>query len=328
MSVISPAKTLTVKCPVCCAESSTLLFKFGTSLFPINVSICDRCGFIFQNPRVSEQDWNDYYETGIYDKFHRPRSVKGEKPVNATGMTTYNRVWGFISHPSDARQRSANYFNKIAGKIKICEVGAGHGDIITSFKSGQLFAIEPSENCREVLKRKGVTVLGKSINSINDNTDINFDIILMRHVLEHIYYPKTMLEGIIPLLSDDSILYIAVPNILTSNYLDSFTYPHISYFSKYSLTYMCQRAGFEVCEIQEENDEIWCILKKIRVNKEECLQNRRDLLVENIEETRRISKMYNNYPLLLKRTITRIISHIIPLGLLTSIYERRNKVEG
>lgn len=328
MSAISPAKTLTVKCPVCCVESSTSLFKFGTSLFPINVSICDRCGFIFQNPRVSEQDWNDYYETGIYDKFHRPRPVKSEKPVNATGMITYNRVRSFISHSSDAQHNSDVDYNKTDNQIYICEVGAGNGDVITSFEGGQLFAIEPSENCREVLKEKGITVLGKSINSINDNVNINFDILLMRHVLEHIYYPKKLLDDIISLMSDNGILYVAVPNILTPNYLNSFTYPHISYFSKYSLTYMCQRAGFEVCEIQEENDEIWCILKKIRMSKEKSPQDRKDLLMENIEETKRVFQIYKNYPKLLKRSTTRIISKFMPSGLLTSIYERRNKIEG
>jgi len=327
-SLISYAKTFKVKCPACFAESSTLLFKFGTSLFPINVSICNQCGFVFQNPRVSEQNWNDYYEIGIYDKFHRPRLAKGEKPVNTAGMITYNRVWDFISHSSNAQHSSSNYFNKIDSKIKICEVGAGYGDIITLFKGVQLYAIEPSENCREVLKQKGVMVLGKSINSINDNANINFDIILMRHVLEHLYYPKKLLEDIVSLISDNGILYVAVPNILIPNYLNSFTYPHISYFSKYSLTYLCWCVGFEVCKIQEEKDEIWCILKKIRMSKEESLQDNKNLWGKNIEWTRRVFQTYKNYPQLLKRSIVRIISNITPLGLLIDIYKRRSKQAG
>lgn len=325
-SVNSAAKTLTVECSVCCAESSTTLFKFGTSLFPINISICDQCGFIFQNPRVSEPDWNDYYETGIYDKFHRPRSVKGQKSVNDIGPITYKRVCDFISHTSDEQQNSS-IFNKIDNKVKICEVGAGHGDIITSFKGGELFAIEPSENCREALKKKGLTVIGKSINSINKN--ITFDIILMRHVLEHIYYPKKLLDDIIPFLSDNGILYIAIPNILIPNYLNNFIYPHISYFSKYCLTYLCQSAGLEVCGIQEEEDEIWCTLKKnMKTDKAGSRQDRdsKKLWEENIKATKNTFRAVNNYPLLLKRTTMRIISHIMPLGLLTSIYERRNKI--
>ena len=91
---------------------------------------------------------------------------------------------------------------------------------------------------------------------------------------------------------------------------------------------MCQRAGFEVCEIQEENDEIWCILKKIRMGKEESLQDRKDLLVENIEETKQFFQIYKNYPKFLKGSMMRIISNSMPSRLLTSIYERRNKVEG
>ncbi len=333
VKIFSEGKLVSISCPVCSTEEWIILFKFGTALFPINISQCSYCGFIFQNPRVSEQGWNDYYETGIYDKFHRPRSVKGEKPVNDMGMITYNRVWGFISDSSDAQHSSSNYFNKIDSNIKICEVGAGHGDIITSFQGGQLFAIEPSENCLEILKQKGVTVLGKSINSINDNMNINFDIILMRHVLEHIYYPKKLLDDIIPLMSDNNILYAAVPNILTPNYLNSFTYPHISYFSTYSLAILCQSAGFEMCKIQEADDEIWCILKKKKNDKskkkiktsKEALQDSKNLLSKNIEETKCIFQFYNSYPRLLKRTTMRIISHIIPLALLMHIYDRRSK---
>ena len=132
---------------------------------------------------------------------------------------------------------------------------------------------------------------------------------------------------------DNGILYIAVPNILVSNYLGSFTYPHISHFSTYSLAMLCQRSGFEICRMQEADDEIWCILKKKKNDKlkkkikmsKEALKETKNLLSKNIEETKRIFQMYNSYPRLLKRTMIRIISHIIPLTLLMRIYDRRSK---
>ena len=259
-----------------------------------------------------------------------PRPVMGEKPVDTTGIIVYERVRDFISGTGD-NQQNLSTSQQVNNTVKICEVGAGNSGIITSFKGGHLFAIEPSENCREVLKEKGVTVLGKSINSIIKN--MRFDIILMRHVLEHIYYPTKLLDDIVSLMSDNGILYIAVPNILIPNYLGNFTYPHISYFSTYSLATLCQRSGFEICRMQEADDEIWCILKKKKNNKskkkikmsKEVLEDTKKLLSKNVEEAKRIFQMYNSYPLLFKRTMMRIISHIIPLALLMRIYNRRSK---
>ena len=327
MSAMLPAKTVLINCPLCDAENHTCLFKFGTKLFPIDISFCHKCGFVFQNPRVSEEQSYAYYRTGIYDKYHRPRSLKIAESSNDAGMITLERVKGFL-----ARNDPSIYLNKIDFKPRICEIGAGDGDVISKFEGGDLFAIEPSENCRKILARKRATVIGESIDARNKN--IKFHIILMRHVLEHVYYPKQMLEDVISLLSENGILYIAVPNLLVAHFLNMFTYPHISYFSTYSLTYLCDRVGLKVCKIQDEKYEIWCILKKRIIDKskkrivlnKEVLRGSNNLLRKNIEETKRIFRTYKNYPQLLKRSMTRIISNIMPPGLLRSIYERRNKI--
>jgi SAM-dependent methyltransferase len=242
-------------------------------------------------------------------------------------MITLERVKKFL-----AKNDSCVDFSMTDIKPRICEIGAGQGDVISKFEGGDLFAIEPSEDCREILCKKGATVIGESIDA--SNKDIEFHIILMRHVLEHVYYPQEMLEDVSSLLSENGILYIAVPNLLVPHFLNMFTYPHVSYFSKYSLTYLCDRVGVKVCKIQDEKDEIWCILKRKIIDKsqkgvrprEEALQDRKNLLRRNIEETKRIFQTYKNYSQLLKRSMTRIISNITPLGLLTSIYERRNKL--
>ena len=150
----------------------------------------------------------------------------------------------------------------------------------------------------------------------------------MRHVLEHIYYPKDLLKELLPFIADNGILYIAIPNILIPDYLNSFTYPHISHFSKGCLTYLCQCVGLKVCEIQETEDEIWCILKKNNMNKiSESWVNSttRKLRNENINQTKNHLKTFGNCSLSLKRSMTRSISHIMPSTLLNAVYDRRSK---
>ncbi|MGB1103629.1 MAG: class I SAM-dependent methyltransferase [Crocinitomicaceae bacterium] len=58
-------------------------------------------------------------------------------------------------------------------------------------------------------------MLSDDVNS-NWYTKLNerFDLIIMRHVLEHFLDPLTVLKRIREVLSEDGVLYIAVPNNL------------------------------------------------------------------------------------------------------------------
>ena len=61
----------------------------------------------------------------------------------------------------------------------------------------------------------GVKILTNDVdNEIDDMHHGSFDLIVMRHVLEHLENPVTALKKIVNLLSKDGILYIAVPNSL------------------------------------------------------------------------------------------------------------------
>lgn len=311
-----------ISCPVCSHKEETLLFKLGTALFPINISFCGLCGFIFQNPRPSEKAWSEYYSSGDYDKFHRPRSHPFEHAESKSnvGVVTLKRIDQYLS-TNDWRHGIVPKGNRV------CEIGSGSGDVISVFEGNELYAIEPSEECRGVLKEKGINIVWSSIDQAKDS-NCKFDIILMRHILEHVYDPKRFLETVRCLLADNGIMYIAVPNILLSDqtFINMFTYPHISYFSIHTLQYLCRSVGYTVLGIKADTDEIWCIIS-LNKNIREAIENKqKDVnLRRNIIETREILQRAKYSRRLVKRIFIRYVSNILPFRLQTYIYGRRNR---
>lgn len=139
-----------VNCPLCNYDKSKRLFSLGNKLFPLYISICQNCGFVFQNPRFSEQEWNNYYLMD-YDIYHRPLPLLNVKLANPD------------KNAKDILCRLKNInFTDIKN---ILDIGAGHGDILNYFNNAtnfeeNLLAIEPSAECRKNLGRQGVKVIG------------------------------------------------------------------------------------------------------------------------------------------------------------------------
>jgi SAM-dependent methyltransferase len=80
------------------------------------------------------------------------------------------------------------------------------------------------------------------------------DLICCRHVLEHIPEPPLMLSAIRHAAGDRSVVFMEVPTvtwILEHDAFWDFFYEHCSYFSRSSLPWAFERAGFEVQDVRE-----------------------------------------------------------------------------
>jgi SAM-dependent methyltransferase len=95
----------------------------------------------------------------------------------------------------------------IVGK-RILEYGGGLGyNLLELKKEADVSMIEPSNIGRELAEKSGI----KSYSAASEIKNKQFDIILCRHVLEHISNPVEALNEMLSLLADKGILILILP---------------------------------------------------------------------------------------------------------------------
>jgi 2-polyprenyl-3-methyl-5-hydroxy-6-metoxy-1,4-benzoquinol methylase len=248
-----------ITCPICNENKTRLLFKTGQFKIPVNVSICLNDGLVYLNPRWNKKNYDNYYKQS-YNSYYR-NNMHIQKIIDIkNGKEIFNR----LSTMPD--------FNPTS----ILDVGAGMGDILkyldNNFRSCQnIAAIEVSDECINNLQNNvGAVVISKNIESSQfDDFDSNYDLIILRHSLEHMLDPINTLNKINNLLSKNGILYIAVPDMMNptgSLKFDWFRAVHTYYFNKETLSSIMKQSGFSSLKINSENHELWGCFYKINKN--------------------------------------------------------------
>jgi SAM-dependent methyltransferase len=295
---------VTINCPLCDHGQSKRFFSLGNRLFPLNISMCLECGFVFQNPRFTEEAWEEYHKTD-HDTYHRPLPPPG-RPAKEPEANA-KEIEGRLLRVTITRDRS------------MLDIGAGAGDMLDYFRrknSGRLtpLAIEPSSACQRTLKEKNIRVIGNSIKEFRDGAAEPVDIIVLRHVMEHLYDPLAALRIIKTLMNENSVLYISVPNLFTPDG-GMFHFPHISYFNKTTLELLASKANLISIIEEEINDEIYGIYKLSGSNA--TIGNYYALNREVTADY--LNKNYNN--IIIKR-IKRRLTNFIPKSYLSKLLMR------
>lgn len=307
---------IAIDCPLCGGVNEKL-FSLGSSIYPVNISICRNCGFVFQNPRFNKEQWEAYYLSD-YDLCHRPTSRQCSTQEECTS----------------GNKNARDIYERITGTLGQCDpekcldIGCGDGDILYELQRAcnfgrSHFAIEPSEKYREQLKTKGIVIIGSSLDNIDCKYIGAVDFIVMRHVLEHIYDPVSDLKKIVNKLlrKDTGYIYIAVPNLRINDPLAGFYFPHISYFSSETLRDCCLAAGLSVVKIAEESGEVWGLFNWT----DSARLPRQISCGENYSTTKQFIRENLNAYALIRRSLMRLISGLLPSNFVRRLLAARNK---
>lgn len=217
--------------------------KFG---LVTNVVICKNCGLSYLSPRLDKESYTDFYRYE-YDRLYRS-DIHRSKPKRTT-----------LPNPIEARLDRLGVLNESSGKI--LEIGSGAGENLLHFKSlfpkAELYAIEPSEVSKKILQDNEVTWIGGDVDQEwEGGYQKTFDIVIMRHVLEHFMDPVAAMSKVKSVLAENGIVYVAVPNNLypTQDLRDSwFRNVHTYYFNKHSLKNLCKLVGLKLLTIMEKD---------------------------------------------------------------------------
>lgn len=182
---------------------------------------CEKCGISFTNPYPTE-------ETVKY--LYMDRDTTGSDEVTNVLIDNLKEYFSKII----LKKLSGKFFNKKS--LNILDFGCGNGRHTLAassvFKDSSIDAVDFQDNPPTLIRNsKKNNIKYLSYNSFIVNTQ-QYDLILLRHVLEHIHYPVQFLQMLSSHLSQDGFIYIELPN------LDS---GYNRFFKKYSILYYVPR---------------------------------------------------------------------------------------
>ncbi len=234
------------KCPVCFSD---ILSKYivckdhmltGDSFA---ITKCDKCSFLFTNPRPGRNDLGKYYKSEEY--------ISHSNKSNNLTNTLYKIARHFTLI------QKVKFINKLTEDKTIFDYGCGTGEFLNACnKNGwKIFGLEPDD-----FARTQATDLTKSniIDKIERLQSIeNVSLITLWHVLEHIPELNTTFEILKSKLSNKGKFLIAVPNYksydakLYNEHWAAFDVPrHLYHFSQETMKKFLGKHGLKIYSIK------------------------------------------------------------------------------
>jgi SAM-dependent methyltransferase len=234
------------QCLVCGNDQFTKLYSctdFVATHETFDVVTCNKCSFVFTNPRPNADSIGPYYQSDKYV------SHAGAKDKLGFIYKIYDIVRNF------SIQSKLQLIKSYNPSGKLMDLGCGLGyflDGTIKDKTFEAVGADISEEAISYVKTKfGYEVLHESkLDSLPHN---HFDVITQWHVLEHVHLLNERMIQLHNLLKKDGTLFIAVPNSNSWDakhykvYWDGFDVPrHLYHFNTQSFTQLMEKHGFKV----------------------------------------------------------------------------------
>lgn len=133
-----------------------------------------------------------------------------------------------------------------------------------------LYGIDPSDFNLSFLKSCGIKGISSALPGLK-GINTKFDVIILSHVLEHVYDLGTVATKLTSLLCDNGILYIEVPDAekydtrFFSPY-HYFDFEHINHFNSFYISYLFSKEGTRTLSVFDKDTHPYyicgCILTK------------------------------------------------------------------
>lgn len=243
-----------VPCALCGSLRSSPLARGDRHGFTAYVAICPNDGLVYLDPRWTRERYEAFL-AGEYDH-HYGRSVAAGEPGTRECR---------VAREACERLAAAGL---LEGARSVLDVGAGTGAMLAWLAehapSLARCAVEPSPGCRQRLERAGVEVIAEDVDA--DWAEAHrgrFDLVTMRHVLEHLPAPVEALRRVARALSPGGALYVAVPHLMPpdASLRLKLHVAHLYYFCETTLLRAAWAAGLRADVARTTRSETWALLR-------------------------------------------------------------------
>jgi len=208
------------KCPVCNNTNHEALdfggYKHQEQFY--NLVKCLKCGFMFLNPKPSQDLLKKIYDNPKY--FMKDYSGGGEIAYKDS-----------FNHNKKRYHEIINRVKKYKKEGILLEIGCAGGYFLKFAKDSgyKVKGIEISNVMAKFAKKKlGLDVTTGTIEDIELPNE-NYDLVYLGDVLEHIYNLDFFLKEIFRILKPDGLLYIDIPSTYNYNLLSIIIYPLVAF---------------------------------------------------------------------------------------------------
>ena len=225
-------------CPLCSHEESLPVYDrvldTGSSLGRVRTIfvICQRCGFMYMNPRPTEMEMRRHYAS------------------SSSSGNVYHDNSADSAHSRKNQQRR-NFFLpffpcKQAGSL--AEVGCARGDFLASLelKDWKRIGIEPSAEAALLAARHpGLSVICCALEEAEIEAESQ-DVVCCFSVLEHVYDVLAFGALLRRLLKPAGVLCLEVPDTMrpVPQISEFFCFEHLSHFTEVTLGFWLRCCGF------------------------------------------------------------------------------------
>lgn len=203
------------------------------------ISVCNKCGFIFtKNPFCNEQLEDRYMN---FSKFE------------------FDSNEYILDESEDYRIRSIrqkSFIDRVVGVenvMSILEIGAASGFNLSLYKNQcKVYGIEPSrKNCINALELYGIEMYQGMCNQyFEKKLSVNYDMIFLSHVLEHIINPRDFILQCKKI--NHKYIFIEVPSFdykFVDEPFGMFGEEHVNMFTLESLENLMNSCGYELLNV-------------------------------------------------------------------------------
>lgn len=247
-------------CPVC--FSSLLIGVFRNNRIPIynlqycksrkkaenikkvsvNFTLCKNCGFLFNKS---------------YKQLNYRINYNSNRSYSLTYKTYLNKIFLIL------KKRI-----KIKNLQNILEIGFGDGEFIKKFikYKKKIFGFDPAYKNQIITGYKGI----KLSNKIYDNKNfVNPNILILRHVIEHIKSPNLFLKKILHEKPDYLFLEFPCSDFVLNGNFHYFSNEHCSYFNKKSISIILNKFGYQIILTKKvfNKENLVVVAMKFNINK-------------------------------------------------------------
>lgn len=236
---------LLANCPACSAQAAwrSLAALGGESIAEsLQLVSCLQCGHITYN-RLPLDEWFEEFYALTWDR-------RGRDTLEPVRRIVRQLRFGYPYRPTNKSHWSHVAALGFSSDARILDFGCGFGTGVVGLQAlgyVNVFGVEPSVHRASVAAQQlGSRVIRGSVDAAAAlaNHHGPFDLIVARHVFEHLRDPTDVLTGLVRLLKPTGICLIIVPALFSeSPVVTTLFFPHLHSYSEISLSLLMTRAG-------------------------------------------------------------------------------------